>query len=309
MGETPDLLIVGSVAFDTIETPRARAEHLLGGAATYAALAAAKWEIRPAVVGVVGEDFGEDEFAILHSAGIDTTSLERRAGETFRWSGRYLDDLNERETLTTELGVFAEFSPRVPEEQRGAPFVFLANIDPEIQLSLLEQLERPRLIAADSMNLWLNTKREAVLEVFSRADLVLVNEDEAALLKPGAGLRVVGEYLLSCGPDYAVVKRGEHGAVLVAREGMFLCPAYPVLQVADPTGAGDTFAGGLMGYLAATGEVSMEHLRRAIGLGTVAASFCVEEFGVGGIREATLAELCARYEELRQMMDLPPLEG
>lgn len=297
-----DILVVGSLAYDDVETPFERRSGVLGGAAAYFALAARCYgQVR--LVGVVGEDFREEDIERLRRAGVDLGGLERRAGRSFRWLGRYDYDLATAQTLNTDLGVFAEWRPSVPERFRDAPFVFLANIHPEIQLDLLDQVRKPELVALDSMNYWIESQREALGRVLARVHLVCLNDAEVRQLCGTPSIIAAARTILAHGPRALVVKRGEHGATLFTREGMFWSPAYPLEQVRDPTGAGDSFAGGLLGQLARNGGAA-RGLRRAVVHGAVCASFAVETFSVDGV-EAANAELIAdRYARLRQLVEL-----
>lgn len=294
------LLIVGSVALDTVETPFGRAEEVLGGAATYASLAASLFApVR--VVAVVGEDFPEAHVGLLRAAGVDMAGLQRAAGRTFRWAGRYDFDLNTAYTLDTQLNVFADFRPQLPEAYRDTPYVFLANIDPELQLSVLEQLRTPRLVALDSMNYWIETKREALQRVIARADLLLLNEAEVRQLCGTYSLVRAAREVLAMGPRALAIKKGEHGAVLCTPEWSFFVPGYPLESVKDPTGAGDSFAGGLMGYLARSGDTEPYNLKRGVVHGSVLASFAVEDFSVERLRALSTADIEQRYQEFRAL--------
>lgn len=296
--------MVGSVAYDDVQTPFDRRKDVLGGAASYFALAASRYA-RVHVVAVVGEDFREDDVERLRHQGIDCAGLERRSGRSFRWHGRYDYDMSGAETLHTDLGVFADWHPQLPEDKRDVPFVFLANIDPEIQLDLLDQVRRPQLVAMDSMNYWLEYKRDAVAKVMARADVVCINEGEARQFAQTFSIIRAAREILELGPAALVVKRGEHGAMLFLRGGdVFWSPAYPLEKVQDPTGAGDSFAGGFVGHLAAAGRTDPLELRRAVVHGTVSASFAVETFGVDGIASAKTDAVDERYELLRSLVTI-----
>ncbi len=290
------IAVVGSVAFDTIETPIGRAEDVLGGSATYFSLAASFFA--PVhLVAVVGEDFPDAEREYLASRGIDISGLEVRPGRTFRWTGRYHEDLNVRDTLSLELNVFADFRPTLSEEVRKAPIVYLGNIDPDLQEAVLEQFDDPSLVACDTMNHWITNSREPLVELLPRLDLLVLNDEEARLLSREQNVARAARRILELGPRSVLVKRGEYGAILFSPESVFAVPAYPLEEVFDPTGAGDVFAGGVVGYLAATGERSEMGLRRAIVYGTVLASYAVEDFGPERLRTLTRDDIERRYRQ------------
>jgi sugar/nucleoside kinase (ribokinase family) len=290
------IAVVGSVAFDTIETPVGRAEEVLGGSATHFAVAASYFA--PVnLVAVVGEDFPEAEREYLASRGIDLSGLEVRPGRTFRWTGRYHEDMNLRDTLSLELNVFADFRPTLSEKVRRSPIVFLANIDPTLQDSVLEQFEDPTVVACDTMNHWIEGAREPLEALLPRVDLLIVNDEEARLLSGEQNVSRAARRILELGPRSVLVKRGEYGAILFSPDSVFAVPAYPLEEVFDPTGAGDTFAGGVIGYLAATGERSEGGLRRAIVYGSVLASYVVEDFGGQRLRTLTRDDIDRRYRQ------------
>ena len=261
------LLVVGSVALDTVETPFGRAEDVLGGSATFFT-AAASYFTPVQVVGVVGEDFPSAGLDFLNACGADLEGLERVSGESFRWSGVYSYDLNSRETLDTRLGVFADFKPRIPAAFRAAEWVFLGNIDPALQLEVLDQIERPKLVACDTMNFWIEGKRDTLLELLGRVDLLLVNDSEARELSGDHNLARAARWIQERGPRYVIVKKGEHGAILFTPTTTFFAPGYPLEEVFDPTGAGDAFAGGLIGSLARHGSIDDADLCRAVVYGS-----------------------------------------
>jgi len=295
----PDILVVGSLAYDDVQTPFERRRDVLGGAASYFSVAASLYS-RVHVVGVVGQDFDEADLGRLRARGIDTSGIERKPGRSFRWFGRYDYDMSTAETLNTDLGVFGEWRPVVPDALRDAPFVFLANIHPAIQLDVLRQVRTPTLVAMDSMNFWLEHDRDAVTEVMSRAHVVSINEGEARQFAQTFSVIRAARTILALGPTALVVKRGEHGAMLFLRDGgMFWTPAYPLEKVQDPTGAGDAFAGGFMGHLSVTGRCDADELRRAVIHGVVAGSFAVEAFSIAGLEAATPEAIEARYRALR----------
>ena len=294
--------MVGSVAYDDVQTPFDRRRDLLGGAASYFAVAASLYA-RVRLVGVVGDDFRAEDVERLRGRGVDVAALERRAGRSFHWSGRYDYDMSSAETLSTDLGVFGDWHPRLPEALRDVPFVFLANIDPEIQLDLLEQVRGPRIVAMDSMNYWLEYKRSSVADVMRRSHVVCINEGEARQFAQTFSIIRAAREILELGPSALVIKRGEHGSMLFLRDGgTFWSPAYPLEKVQDPTGAGDSFAGGLVGHLAAVGSLDADELRRAVVHGTVCASFAVETFSVDGIASATPDAIEGRYQALRSLV-------
>jgi sugar/nucleoside kinase (ribokinase family) len=305
---SPDLLVIGSVAYDTVETPKASAERIMGGSASFFSTAAARF-CRPVVVAVVGDDYEDEHLARLERAGVDLQGLKRVPGKTFFWHGRYGKDFISRDTLTTELGVFEEFDPVVPEALKRVPYLFLANIAPHLQLQVLDQLERPRFVGLDTMNLWIDIARDDLHRVLSRVDALFVNDEEAEQLTGFRSVLRAARALQDMGPRVVVIKRGEHGALTFAGDDVFFAPAYPLEDVHDPTGAGDTYAGGFMGFLASSGDTSVSNLRQASVVGTLMASFCVEGFSLDGLDRAELPEVWKRYEELRKLtaIDPPPV--
>lgn len=294
-------LIVGSVAYDGIETIHGTVDRVLGGSATYASLAASFFG-PVMLVGVVGEDFQEEHLLALKARGIDLSGLERREGRTFYWRGRYSPDFLSRTTLTTELNVFAHFEPVLPEEYRSAPFVFLANIAPQLQARVLEQVDSPHLVLADTMNLWIETAREELLDLLKRVNLLVLNDEEARQLTGEDNLIRAGRRLLTLGPARVIIKKGEHGAIAFSEDDYFVAPAYPLEQVVDPTGAGDSFAGALVGYLAAAETLTEGTLRRAILYATAVASLAVEDFGPNRLLSASPDEVQDRVETIRRLM-------
>jgi sugar/nucleoside kinase (ribokinase family) len=298
------ILVVGSVALDTIETPFGRAENALGGAATYFSTVASLYD-QVNLVAVVGTDFPREHLAFLQGRGVDLRGLQVADGLTFHWAGRYDYDMNTAQTLSTDLNVFATFRPVLPPEYAGSEYVFLANIDPELQLSVLDQVRAPRLTALDTMNYWIANKRDALTEVLRRVDIVLVNEAEARQYAGTHSLFRAARDILALGPRALIVKKGEYGAVLYTGEGdiaqsYFVAPAYPLERVLDPTGAGDTFAGGFVGYLARARELTPQTIRQAIVHGSVVASYTVEGFSVDRLRDLSLADVAGRYETLKE---------
>jgi len=294
------VLVVGSVALDSVETPFGSVTDALGGSATFFAAAASLFTpVR--VVGVVGKDFPRAELNLLEQRGVDLTGLETAEGESFRWSGVYSYDLNSRETLETRLGVFADFSPKIPESFRDAEWVFLGNIDPTLQLDVLDQVRAPRLVACDTMNFWIEGRREALIQLLGRVDLLMVNDSEARELSGEYNLLRAARWIRERGPSMVVVKKGEHGAILFAADFVFFAPGYPLEEIFDPTGAGDAFAGGFMGYLARADTVDGEHLRRAVIYGSVMGSFAVERFGIERFLELRTAEIHDRVQRFRDI--------
>jgi sugar/nucleoside kinase (ribokinase family) len=295
------ILVVGTVAFDNIQTPFGKAERCLGGSATYFSVAASFFT-DVELIGVVGDDFTEDDLSIFRGRRINLDGLQRvRGAKTFFWSGEYGYDLNVAKTRDTQLNVFADFHPHLSEVQRRAEVLFLANIHPELQMDVLHQMKRPRLVALDTMNLWIATKRQALENAFSQVDLVVINEAETRQFTNEANLVKGARAILSLGPHTMVIKRGEYGVLMITRDAVFAVPAYPLENVFDPTGAGDTFAGGFLGYLTSCREHSERELRRAIIFGSVLASFTVEKFSLDRLREVTLAEIQERYRAFRAL--------
>jgi len=294
------MLVVGSVALDTIETPFGRVTDALGGSATFFS-AAASFFCPVQLVGVVGDDFPVHELGFLANRGVDLRGVEKRPGESFRWAGVYNYDLNSRETRETRLGVFAEFKPRIPEAFRTARWVFLGNIDPLLQLEVLEQIRAPELVACDTMNYWISGKRSELIRLLEHVDVLMVNDSEARELSGEYNLLKAARWIQALGPDVVVVKKGEHGAILFTQEVIFFAPGYPLEEVFDPTGAGDAFAGGFVGYLARAGSSSADHLRRAVVYGSALGSFAVERFGVQRLIDLTLDEIDDRVMRFREM--------
>ena len=294
------LLVIGTLAYDTIETAYARRENVLGGSAVYFALAAAKYT-KPALVGVVGEDFQEEHLRLLHAQGVDTRGLEVQKGRTFRWSGRYEVDWNTRTTLETQLNVLETFDPKVPAEWRSARHVFLANAAPLVQLKALEQVDRPQFVMADTMNLWIECARDDLRRLLRKVDAVVLNDEEARLLTGERNLIRAAGAVLGMGPKYVLLKKGEHGAFLMGADVHFSLPAYPVEQVIDPTGAGDTFAGGFMAHVARAGTHDFDTLRHAMAWGTVLASFTIESFGLDRLARLDAGQIDDRYRGFRAM--------
>jgi sugar/nucleoside kinase (ribokinase family) len=294
------ILVVGSVAYDTVETPLGRAERVLGGSASFFSVAASFFS--PVnLVGVVGRDFGEAQLAAFLDRPIDLEGLERMDGKTFHWQGRYSLDLNSRDTICTDLNVFEFFEPKIPARYRGSEVVFLGNIDPVLQRRVLEQVERPRVVACDTMNFWIHGKPAEVRETLAKVQILLINDQEARELSGEWNLVRAARAIRAMGPSTLVVKKGEHGVLMFGEEGSFSAPAMPLETVVDPTGAGDSFAGGFLGYLASTGQVGDGALRRAVVMGSTMASFCVEAFSLDRLLRLTRPEIDARYREFEKL--------
>src|SRR3990172_4120333 len=294
------LLVVGSVAFDSVETPFGKAEEVLGGSATYFSTAASFFtDVK--LVAVVGDDFPEEHVTFLKSREIDVNGLQKASGKTFRWKGRYDYDLNTAHTLETQLNVLSSFKPVLPEEYKDAEYVFLANIDPVLQLEVLKQVKKPKLVACDTMNFWIEGKLPELKETLKHVDMLTINEGEARELAKEANLVKAAKSILSMGPKKLIIKRGEYGSLMFSDSGVFSAPAYPLESVFDPTGAGDSFAGGFMGYLANTGNLSDGNIRQAIVFGSVMASFNVEEFSLNRMKRLDYKEIEERYKEFKRL--------
>ncbi len=300
------ILAVGSVALDTVTTPAGHVEEILGGSATYFSVAASHFT-DVSIVAVVGEDFPQEHVAFLQRKGIDTSGLQRQKGKTFRWRGEYAGDMNSAITLETQLNVFDEFAPIIREEDRRAEMLFLGNIDPDLQRLVLEQMERPRLVACDTMNYWIHRTPGSLRRTLALVDLVVINDSEVRDLAGERNLFKAARTVLSWGPQTLVIKRGEYGALMITPKTVFAIPAYPLTEVVDPTGAGDSFAGGLLGYLSARGTVDEATLRQSLVFGSVMASFDVTDFGLRRIGDLTFTEIENRYRELKRMTDFQGL--
>jgi sugar/nucleoside kinase (ribokinase family) len=295
------LLVVGSVAFDAIETPFGKTGRILGGAATYFAVAASFFT-HVSLVGIVGDDFTEKDAAIFKGRRVDTTGLERAPGKTFFWAGRYSENMNERTTLATELNVFAEFKPLLPESYRKSEYIFLANIDPTLQRSVLHQVtRRPKVVALDTMNYWIERTPEELRETLRHTHILMINDAETRQLSNEHNLLRASRHIFKLGPKVLVIKRGEYGAMMVHSRHAFTVPAFPLEQVHDPTGAGDAFAGGFMGYLASAGRVNESALRRAMVYGSVMGSFTVEKFGLERLRNLKRSEIHQRARHFSKL--------
>ncbi|RMF61094.1 MAG: sugar kinase [Calditrichaeota bacterium] len=295
------ILVVGSIALDTVETPFGNAQDSLGGSALYFS-AAASFFAPVNLVGVVGKDFDFSKIEFLKQRGVDFEGLGVEDGETFRWGGRYHKNMNQRDTLFTYLNVFKNFQPVIPDHYRDARLIFLANIDPELQLDVLHQVKGPELTVLDTMNFWISGKREALEELITKVDVLILNDEELYELTNIPNMYDSAHELLQQGPRALVIKKGEHGAVLVTVDQYFLAPAFPLRKVVDPTGAGDSFAGGFLGYLATCKTIDAKHFRKAVIYGTVTASFTVEDFSFNRLREISRKEIEERVETLRNMV-------
>lgn len=295
------ILVVGSVALDSVKTPFGQKDEVLGGAATYFGVAASYFS-DVSVVAVIGDDFPKEHVEFLKRKGIDTSGLQQEKGSTFRWKGEYSADLNTRTTLETQLNVFADFSPKLLPSHCSQDYVFLGNIDPDLQRLVLEQVKHPKLIACDTMNYWIEGKRPSLMKILSMIDLLIINDEEARQLAAEQNLFRAAEIILEMGPKTLVIKRGEYGAILFNSGSIFSIPAFPVEEVLDPTGAGDSFAGGLMGYLAASGKSDDIALRKAVAFGTVMASFNVMNFGPQQLGDLTYTEIKSRYREFHRVV-------
>ncbi len=301
------LLIVGTVAFDAIETPFGKTDKILGGAATFIGLSASQFGVRSAIVSVVGDDFPQGYLDMLRSKNIDTSGIEIvKGGKTFFWSGKYHNDMNSRDTLVTELNVLADFNPVVPEDFKDTDFLMLGNLHPSIQQSVIEQIpNRPKLVVLDTMNFWMDNAWDELIEVIKKIDVITINDEEARQLSGEYSLVKAAQKIHEMGPKYVVIKKGEHGALLVNNDKMFYAPALPLAEVYDPTGAGDTFAGGFIGHLAKTRDISFENMKNAVIYGSNLASFCVEKFGTRRMEYLTSDEI---HKRLRRFKELTQFE-
>ncbi len=295
------LLVVGSVALDSVETPFGKADEVLGGSATYFS-ASASHQCPVQLVGVVGSDYPVERLASLRERRVDLGGLEQAEGESFRWRGRYRHDLNSAETLETRLGVFSHFRPKLPDAFKSARYVFLANIDPRLQLQVLEQVDQPKFVACDTMNFWIESRRGDLLELLTRVDLITLNDGEARQLTEQANLVQAARWILARGPKTVLIKKGEHGAFMFTHDSIFYAPAYPLEAVFDPTGAGDSFAGGFMGYLARTNDLSDANLRRAVVIGSAMGSFVVEAFSITRLLSVTRDDIDRRVADFHRLV-------
>ncbi len=295
-----DLLVVGTIAFDTVETPFGKRDSTLGGSATFLG-AAASYFCKPKMLGVVGEDFPDSNLEFLRERGVNTEGVSRLPGKTFAWSGYYDTNLNVAHTRETHLNVLEVFDPVLPEAYRDTKVVMLGNIAPELQSKVLDQVRDPAIVAADTMNYWIEGARPALLETLKRVDILLVNDGEARQLSGEYNLVKAAASIRAMGPQILIVKRGEHGATLFTKDGIFMAPAFPILTISDPTGAGDSFAGGMMGYLARRGEYSLDVLRQAIMMGSTMASFAVEDFSLDRFRTLQDDDIRLRFHEFQSL--------
>jgi sugar/nucleoside kinase (ribokinase family) len=296
------LLVVGSVALDTVETPFGRVDDALGGSAVYFSASASLFA-PVKLVGVIGDDFPIEKLRFLAERDVDLSGLVRASGQSFRWTGEYRFDMNSAQTLDTQLGVFADFKPHIPESFRNAECVLLANIDPSLQLEVLEQVHEPGFVACDTMNFWIESKRNELLALLERVDLLFANDAEVRQLSRETNLARAGRWIQRHGPRYVVIKKGEHGAILFTPDSVFFAPGYPLEEVFDPTGAGDSFAGGFMGYLSRFEGMGESEMRRAMIYGSAMGSFAVERFSVERLRDLTSREIDERVRQFRRMMD------
>jgi len=302
-----NLLVVGSIALDTVKTPFGKAEDVLGGSATFFSISASYFA-NVYLVGVIGEDFPDEGLEIFKRHSIDIRGIEKRKGKTFRWKGEYGYDLNWAKTIDTQLNVFKDFNPKIPEEYKNCEYVFLANIDPSLQLKVLEQIKKPKLVACDTMNFWIEGKLKELKKVLRKIDILLINDSEARELAKEHNITKAAKKILSWGPRNLVIKRGEYGALMYSDYETFAAPAYPLDSVYDPTGAGDTFAGGFMGYLANVNNFTESTLRQAIIFGSVMASFNVEEFSLNRMRNLKHAEIKDRFHEIKRLSHFDDLD-
>lgn len=301
------IVVVGTVAFDTVETPFGKGENVLGGSATYFSTSASFFT-DVSLVAVVGEDFPEEHVRFLQSRDINTDGLQRIPGKTFHWTGKYGYDLNEAQTLDTQLNVLMDFKPVLPESYRDADYLFLANIDPDLQMEVLQQVRSPKLVACDTMNFWISSKPEALRKVLKKVDIVVINEGEARQFTGEANLVKAARAIIALGCKRLVVKRGEYGVLMFTADSVFAAPAFPLEDVFDPTGAGDTFAGGFMGYLANTGDLSDEGIRQALVFGSVMASFNVEDFSLNRMKRLDYREIENRYRSFKSLTSFRDLK-
>lgn len=299
-----DILVVGSLAYDSISTPAGKTDRTLGGSANYFSLAASLFA-KVKIVGVVGDDYAPNDLSLLTSRGVDVAGLQKKAGKTFHWAGQYDGNMNEAHTLATDLNVFGDFNPELPESYKDSSYVFLANIDPVLQLRVLEQVKKPKFVGADTMNFWISSKKDTLLQVLKKIDALLINEGEAEMLTGKTNAIAASDDLLQMGPKAVVVKRGEYGFVLRTKEGHFILPAFPIANVVDPTGAGDTFAGAFFGTLAKSNKgLDLASLKEACVNGCLLASFTVEAFGVAKLKDLTMEKVNSRGESYNRVTRL-----
>ena len=299
------ILVVGSAALDTVETPFGSVEDALGGSAIYFS-AAASYFAPVNLVAVVGDDFPREQIEFLKKKNVDFSGLEVANGKTFRWGGKYGFDLNERDTLFTHLNVFEKFEPKIPDSYKNSEYIFLANIGPDLQMDVLKQIQAPKLVALDTMNYWIGGNLRALRETLKRVDVLIINDSEVRQLANEANLVKASKIVQEMGPKTLIIKKGEHGALLIARNSFFWAPAYPLEIIYDPTGAGDTFAGGFMGYMARSDDISIDNLKRAVVFGSAMASFCVEKFSLERLKNLSDEEIRTRFKEFWQMTNFDP---
>ena len=302
------ILAVGSVALDSVDTPFGHAERVIGGSAVFFS-ASASLLSDVSVVGVVGDDYPLDQLAFLKNRGVDLSGIQRERGKSFSWIGKYHSDLSGRDTIETRLGVFEGFNPRIPKELQQSEYVFLGNIDPTLQHQVLDQVDSPTLVACDTMNYWIEGKRESLIDLLARVDILILNDEEARQLSEKSNLLQASRWIQERGPQVVVVKKGEHGAALFADDWVFFVPGFPLEQVFDPTGAGDAFAGGLLGYISQRDSTSVANLRRAMVYGSVLGSFAVEKFSIDGLRDLTESDIFERVRKLSAMTTFEIDEG
>ncbi len=298
------LLVVGTVAFDAIETPFGKVDKIIGGSATYVGLSASYYDGDVRLVSVVGDDFPSEDIADFNARGIDTSGIQVKKGEkSFFWSGKYHHDMNSRDTLVTDLNVLADFDPKVPEEYRNSDFLMLGNIDPDLQIKVIDQMERrPHLIAMDTMNFWMDINLPSLHKVMTMVDILIVNDEEARQLTEEYSLVKAANRILDMGPRFLIIKKGEHGALLFDRDHVFFAPALPLEEVFDPTGAGDTFAGGFMGYIAKSRNLSFDNMKRGVIHGSAMASFCVSKFGPEKLKDLKAMEIEDRIQDFVELV-------
>lgn len=303
------LLVVGSVAYDGIETPFGKTDRILGGSATYISLASSYFTDKINLVGVVGKDFAQEDIELFKRKNVDLEGLQiDKSGNTFFWKGKYHHDLNMRDTLDTQLNVFERFDPLIPDSYKDARFVALGNIEPSLQGKVLQQVNNPDLVVMDTMNFWIEGTPDALKKTLKGVDLLVINDSEARELADEPNLIIAANKVRDMGPDSLIIKKGEHGALLFTGDEIFSAPAYPVIDIFDPTGAGDTFMGGLLGWLAYTNDLAPENMRRAVIMGSVMASFCVEKFGPERLKDLTEEAIYSRYKEFRSLSVIPEID-
>lgn len=298
-----EILVVGSLAYDSIQTPSGKVDRALGGSANYFSLASSLFA-KVRVVGVVGEDYDQKDYDMLNDRGVDLAGLRKVPGKTFHWAGAYDGDMNEAKTLATELNVFEHFNPELPAHFKKSKFVFLANISPDLQLKVLEQVENPKFVGMDTMNYWIHSRKEDLLKVIPKVNLVLINEAEAEMLTGAQNAIAAAPLIAAMGPEAVVIKRGEYGfALYTKKEGFFILPAMPIAQITDPTGAGDTFAGGFFGFLASqNGDLTIPHLKQACITGTLLASFTIQDFSVRALAKVQLSDVEKRLHDYKKVV-------